>query len=55
MKGNTFFISNQEFYVMRMDGYVKLYAIVNHNRYFISDCKNVGWAKYRAKVWMGLS
>ena len=49
----TFFIRNQEFYIMRKENYVKLYAIVNHNRIFIADCQNLGFAKYRAKLWMG--
>lgn len=54
-KKHNFFICNQEFYVAYCDGYVKLYAIVNHERYYIGDCQNLGFAKYRSKIWMGIA
>lgn len=54
-KKHNFFISNQEFYAAYCDGYVKLYAIVNHERYYIADCQNLGFAKYRAKIWLGIA
>ena len=55
MKKHNFFIQNQEFSVMYFDGYLKLYAIVNHERIYIADCQNLGWAKYRAKIYLGVA
>lgn len=52
-KKHNFFIRNQEFYVAYCTNYVRLYAIVNHERIFIAECQNLGWAKNRAKIWMG--
>ena len=54
-KKHNFFISGQEFYVAYATNCVRLYAIVNYERIFIAECLNLGWAKNRAKIWMGLA
>ena len=49
----NFFLRNQEFVIYYYSGFCKLYANVNYQLVFISDCKDSEAAKERAKSWMG--
>lgn len=50
---SNFFLHNQEFMIEYFSGYVKLYAVIDRNLHFISECKDSEAAKERAKSYMG--
>ena len=50
---SNFFLRNQEFMIEYFSGYVKLYAVIDRNLHFISECKDSEAAKERAKSYMG--
>lgn len=50
---SNFFLRNQEFVIYYYSGFCKLYANVNYQLVFISDCLDSETAKERAKFWMG--
>ena len=51
---SNFFLSNQEFMIEYCSGYVKLYAVIDRQLHFISECKDSEAAKERAKSYMGV-